>query len=541
MLAWAGVLAVVVTVLIPRATPALQGPETEADWSRWIDQQISTRWQAEGITPAAACDDSAFQRRVYLDLAGRIPTTDEHLAFVKDADPRKRTRLVDSLLSAPSYGERMRDVFDVVFMGRGPGERRGGRRRGEVAGGDYRGQWLEYLRDSFQQNRPWDRLVSDLLQARPQSKADSGSVWFLYARQEKYQDIAEAISPAVFGLQVQCAQCHDHPLADEIKQAHYWGLVAFFNRGKNKATPAGPRVAESAIGGFSSFALLAGGSKPAELTFLGGEPIAEKRPAENEKEMDAPELYDTGSASEEPPVPKFSRRQQFVEKFVQRNPLVAKAAVNRFWALLMGRGIVHPVDKMDSVHPPSHPELLSGLAERFTASGYDTRKLVRSIVLSRSYGLAAKPIDKVQPDRFAYGIEKPLTAEALAGSLSVAVTGKVSPPDTELKASLVNVFPDVFVEESLSSLRQSMFLTNSPVFNKLFQPSPGSVVDRLVGIEDPRMRVKQAFQTALHRDPEPDELDAAAQFLVVRKSRPREATAQFYWALVSGPEFRFNH
>jgi len=460
---------------------------------------------------------------------------------VRETAADKRVRLVDALLTSPEYGRRMRDVFDVVFMGRPAPERRG--RRRDRQPDEYRAEWLAYLERSFAENRPWDRLVQDLLVARPAEASTRGAVWFLYGRQERYQEIAETVSPAVFGVQIQCAQCHDHPLAEEIKQSHYWGLVAFFNRGKNKVTKAGPRVAESAIGGFAQFPLLTGGTKAAELTFLGVDLVPEKAPAAGEKEQDAPELYRPaeGAATDEPPVPRFSRREQFVERAVKGNPLVARAAVNRFWALLMGRGLVHPVDRMDSKHPPSHPELLEALAVDFERSGFDVRRLVRALVLSRPYQLDSRPAGNAQPDLFAYGLEKPLTAETLYRSLLVAATGKADAEQPELRDSLVEVFPDVFAEENISTLRQTMFLTNNPLVHGLLQGAGGATLDRLAANPDPAARVREAFRIAYAREPAADELKEATAYLAARPDRARQATAQLWWALLAGAEFRFNH
>src|SRR5207249_9739132 len=119
----------------------------------------------------------------------------------------------------------------------------------------------------------------------------------------------------------------------EILQKDYWGLVAFFNRSKNRDTFQGPTVSESAIGGFSSFATLAGQSFPAELTFFGTN-VPEVRPAANVKEEDSPALYQPlspGASSSQPRVPLFSRRALFADRVLRGNPRVARAAVNRFW------------------------------------------------------------------------------------------------------------------------------------------------------------------------------------------------------------------
>lgn len=523
---------------------ASQAPAADAassvEMTRAIDQLVEHRRQEKQVAAAAVCDDRTFARRVYLDLAGRIPTPDEADRFAADPATEKRAALVDRLLAGPEYGRHMRDVFDVVLVGRPAPERR--RRRGPEAGG-FRNEWLGYLERSFNENRPWDRMMADMLRARPESEKDRGAVWFLYSRQEKYQDIAEAISPAVFGVQIQCAQCHDHPLSAEIKQKHYWGLVAFFNRGKNKTTKLGPRVAESAIGGFSEYATLTGESRKSELTFLGVDLVPEQRPEGDAKQVDAPDLYRPlpDNAGDEPPVPKFSRREAFVDQVVRPNPLVARAAVNRFWALLMGRGLVHPVDKMDSTHPPSHPELLDRLAADFQRGGYDVKRLARAITLSRPYQLEARVTPGAQPEDFAYGLEKPLTAEMLHRSLLTAATGRTDAEDAELRAGLTEAFPDVFAEEQISTGRQAMFLSNNALVQKLVQPGGGNTAERLAAIADPAARVREAFRVAYAREPAPDELVEAVAFLKARADRPQQATAQLWWAILSGAEFRFNH
>lgn len=540
-LRWTLSLTVAAGCLLPLAhVQAGPSAASSAEVTASINEGVELHWKEAKVTPSPLCDDRAFVRRVYLDLAGRIPIPAEVDAFAAEISTDKRTALVDRLLASPEYARHMRDVFDVVFMGRnaGPGRRRRG-------GGDVqniRTEWLAYLERSFAEDRPWDQTVSDLLLARPKSPAERGAVWFLYARQDKYQEIAEAVSPAVFGVQVQCAQCHNHPLSHEIKQAHYWGLVAFFNRGKNKNTKDGPRVAEAATGGFNNFANLLGESSPATLTFLGAKEVPETRPAEGVKEQDAPDLYLPAAAeSEEPPVPKFSRREQFVEQVVKKNPLVARAAVNRFWALFMGRGIVHPVDKMDSKHPPSHPELLDALAADFERSGYDVKRLVRGIVLSRPYQLDSRPVGNAQPEQFAYGLEKPLTGEMLYRSLLVAATGKTDGETAGLKEELVDAFPDVFPEETVSTLKQTLLLTNNPLVQGLAKAQPGSTVERLNGIADPAARVREAYRIVFSREPDPEELQAAVAYLKARPDRLPQATSQLWWALLASAEFRFNH
>ena len=487
------------------------------------------------VKPAKPCDDRTFARRVHLDLIGRIPTAEELDVFLHDRRADKRSALVDRLLASPEQARHLREVFDVVLMGR---------RSGNTA-------WNDYLERSFATNRPWNRIVRDVLLARPETKADRGAVRFLYDRKDNHQAIAEAVSPALFGVQIQCAQCHNHPLAPEIKQKHYWGMVAFFNRGKNVETLEGPAISESATGGFVKFANLKKESQDAVLAFLNDQVVPEARPGDNEKESDTPEKYKLtladGKKAGFGAVPAFSRREQFADLATRDNPLLARAFVNRTWAMLFGRGLIHPVDRMDSAHPPSHPDLLDWLARDFEQNGYNIRRLIRNFVLTRTYQLDSKPAGngtKPPPEAFACAMEKPLSAEALCRSMLVA-TGQ--PPDADgtfpgfekSKAQFADVFPDLFPVEFNANLKQALFLTNNRLFDELLKPQSRNLTERLLALESPRDRVKEAFLAVLGRAPDAEELKRGTAYLAGRSARPEAAIQQTVWALLTSAEFRF--
>lgn len=222
-------------------------------------------------------------------------------------------------------------------------------------------------------------MAEEILLARSEEKL--GANWYLYARKEKPEAIAEAVSKDFFGVRIDCAQCHDHPLSSEILQKHYWGLVAFFNRTKNVGPHKKPMLSESAIGGFSEFSNIEGESFPNELVFLGDRRVEEPRPAKDAKPEDSPDLY-VSIDKEEYRIPKFSRRQAFIENVLHDHPLLAKSMVNRMWGWMMGRGLVHPVDAIDSYHPASHPELLDWLSQDFAKSGYDVRRLIKGLAMN---------------------------------------------------------------------------------------------------------------------------------------------------------------
>ena len=200
------------------------------DPAKAIDIFIEHSWQQHQLQPAPICDDATFARRIYLDLIGRIPNRDELNRFVQNTDSRKRGQLVDNLLQSAEHPRHMAELFDAMFLGRT--EVSGLRRRAEA-------DWTNYLEDVFTKNRPWNEVVEELLLARPKTKESRGAAWYLVSRNDKHQEMAEAVSKDLFGVRIDCAQCHNHPLADEIGQRHYWGLVAFFNRSKNCDTPWG--------------------------------------------------------------------------------------------------------------------------------------------------------------------------------------------------------------------------------------------------------------------------------------------------------------
>ena len=507
--------------------------------SQVIDLALETAWQANEIAPAKVANDASFARRIYLDLVGRIPRDSELNQFVANPDSRKREQLVDSLLETDEHANHLAEVLNAVFMGRSSAGRSEGRdknRAREKTG------WMDFLTSAIQDNRPWNDVAREVLLARPKRPEDQGAVWYLYSRRDKHQEIAEAVSKDFFGVRIDCAQCHDHPLASEIEQAHYWGLVAFFNRSKNVDTPNGPRIAESAIGGFSEFTNIGGKSSENKLVYLRAEPIEEARPGKDEKVEDRDELY-LPALDGEPKVPKFSRRQQFVDQVLDGNPLVAEAMVNRMWGWMFGRGLVHPVDALDSFHPASHPGLLDWLARDFEHSNYNVRRLIRHLALSRAYQLESKAQSGSDPKWFASAIAKPLTAESLYRSMQVALD--VTNPDdwnaAPKRAQFANLFPDVLTEESLANVSQGLWLTNSEPIREMVSVKNSKLVQEVASIEIAEHRVDRLFIRILGREPDAEERSHCVSFLSARLGNRQAAIESLTWALITSAEFRFNH
>ncbi len=501
--------------------------------SHVIDLALEHGYRVNTIEPAKSIDDSTFARRLYLDLIGRVPRTSELNEFLSQTDSSKRSTLVDRLLVSDEHAVHMAEVYDAILIGRTNVDQV--KKRTEAG-------WVAYLRDAVRQNRPWNQITREIVLARPTSPEIRGAAWYLYARKDKHQDIAEAVSKDVFGVRIDCAQCHDHPLADEIKQKHYWGLVAFFNRSKNVDTPHGPRISESAIGGFSDFANLEGSSSPNELRFLEDRYVEEARPGKDVKEEDKDELYVSVNGSD-PKIPKFSRREQFVEKVLADHPLLGKAMVNRIWGWMMGRGLVHPVDSLDSFHPASHPELLDWLSRDFVASGYDVRRLIQAIASSQSYQLDSDNSKNVDPKWFATALPKPLTAEMLQRSmLTVLEPVETSRWDTiEKRVAFANLFPDVLTEESIANVGQGLLLSNSETITDLVSMKQSRFLQSLAAPMETATAIERLFVGILGRKPDSDEATYCKQYIDARIDQRERAIEGLAWAMITSAEFRFNH
>ena len=407
-------------------------------------------------------------------------------------------------------------------MGRGKRENNEDRRK--------QNGWWAFLETAFRTNRPWNETVRDFLVARPDKPESNGASWFLYERKNEYQRIAEAVAPVVYGTKVDCAQCHDHPLAREIKQAHYWGLVAAYNRSKN--VEGRTAVGESAVGGFINFTNLKKESQPAVVALLNGRTVAETWPAGDQKEQDGDDKYVDPNAK--PRVPKFSRREAFADAATIDNPLLARAFVNRMWSVFTGRGIVAPADEMNGRNAPSHPELLDWLAQDFASHQCtDIRRLVRGIVLSRVYALESS---EAPPDAFAGALERPLAPAEQIAALMVRGRG-AAPSDDALRRAVVKAIPDVLPKEYNATFQQAQFLASSPALAALVKPEGANTAARIATLPEASDRVREAFLAVDGRLPDPEEATQAADFLRGRADRPAEAVRDLLWALMTSAEF----
>jgi len=262
---------------------------------------------------------------------------------------------------------------------------------------------------------------------------------------------------------------------------------------------------------------------------LTGKSLSERWPSGDQKEEDSDEKYVDAKAKVR--VPKISRRAAFAEAATKDNPLLARAFVNRMWAVYMGRGLVHPADEMNARNAPSHPKLLDWLASDFAKSGYDIKRLVRGLVLSRAYGLSA---GEAPAESFAAAIERPLSAEQLARSWRVAAGAATQ--DEKLRHAVVLSIPDVLPKEYNATFQQAQFLESAPELAEFLRPSAGNTAEQLLRLKDDSVMIREAFLSVLGRLPDGEEESAAANLLKERSERLAGAR-DLLWALMTSAEF----
>ena len=523
-----------------------------------IDFLLREWWDERNITPAPSIDDGAFLRRITLDLLGRIPTAEERARFLADTRPDRQSALVDDLLGRKAHARHFAEIFNAALLGRAGSK---GKKRA-----DREKHFLPYLRWVFETNRPWNKVGHDFIVARPERPEERGASWFLYEQDNDAGKMATTTATALFGTQVECAQCHDHPVAPEIEQKHYWGLVAFFDRTRNVHTGNGPGLGERAAGGYNKYANLEGESSESELVFLTGQTVVEPEGRQDKDDIknyivsppgdwiDPPKPKKSGEKPvlttkvDKAPLPRFSRRSELARLALDDNPAFSRALVNRLWSLLMGRGIVHPVDEMNSAHPPSHPRLLTWLARDFAENGFDVRRTCRAILNSRAYSLSTNhPADLPPgPESFARGIDKPLPAEPLYRSILVALGSEAREDgtvdrETTYRADFVKTYPDIFAETFSPSVQQAMFAANGKVVEKILNSSDLPLPVRLNEIGNNEVITEELFLAALGRLPDREERDHTVSYLEARTDRRPSAIRQILWALFNSAEFRMNH
>jgi len=512
-------------------------------------------------------DNAEFLRRISLDLNGRIPSADETRAFLADNSPEKRAKLIDRLLSSDDYAPRMADLFHVMLM----------ERRGDDP------HWRQFLQKSFAENKPWDRMVAQMLKPNPDVEHLRGSAFFQTKRLEKYGQnatdypgLTRDVGRLFLGVDLQCAQCHDHPSIDDYQQVDFQGMYIVFLNSYIRRDTDFPAIGEKLLSKKLEFVSVfvqeqktTGPRPPFGMEVL--IPMLSK-----EMQFLIPPDRKTRSAG----VPRFSPMQVLADTLpISANLQFKQNAANRLWFALMGRGIVHPLDMQHSENPPSHPKLLSLLADEFAAHNFDIKWMLRELALTETYqrsSLLSADAKEPPPEAFAVALERALSAEQLMGGM-LAVTGErailLKQIDKELREAdpkffdILRANPDRLSKkrnERLSEIRQtfvtafgnvprepeiefsptvkaSLFLMNEPTVLGWLERKPGNLVDRLTKMTDSAQLADELYLCVMSRLPSDEERTEVAKFLTNRKENRDKAIGHLTWALLASTEFRLNH
>ena len=322
---------------------------------------------------AGPCSDADFVRRIHLDLTGVIPGPDRVRAFLADEAPDRRERLVDELMGSRAFVRQMGLVLDAMLLER------------TSPPGGLAQPWQAWLREAVAEGRPLDELLGDVVAAEGGDPAVEPAAAFLLARDAEPVKMTRAVGRILFGRDLQCAQCHDHPLDDDIRQAEFHGLHAFVKRTSLFKAGKAQQLSEAAVGEVDFASVFTDESVKAAWPQLpDGPPLIDEPIAE------PGDGYVTPPSKSSRGVAEFSRRGALAQRLAGSDTFRRNLA-NRLWAVFFGQGLVHPLDGLGPENPASHPLLLDALVEALVAHDFQLRPIVRGIVLSQAYQRSVEP------------------------------------------------------------------------------------------------------------------------------------------------------
>ena len=573
-------------------------PSPHVERRNFIDEHVFAAIEKQGAPHSGLASDQEFVRRAYLDAIGRIPTLEETGAFLRDDDPKKREKLIDSLTSGEEFVERWAYYFEDLF--------RAGNRMGY--GKNLFHFWVkEWLR----LDRPYDEVVTDLLtQGGKSSHSLPGGLYFardfvkakddpddadahdLVNRADAIDEFTITYGKVLLGVNLGCISCHDGVnhlekvnlwLTDHTRE-QFFQQASFFGR---------TRMLMNWENGFQA---------NTEYTVDDVEP---GYPTEAESIVRVPRKGGSNEPrfilSNEAASPDALPRDELA-RLLTGHIQFARATTNRIWAELMGFGIVEPIEDFDlnRYYPdqkipegwtvqPSHPELLDALAKDFQQSDFSFRHLIRTIMNSSAYQLSSqfdaewKPeyarlfnrkfVRMLSPEQLHDSL---VTATAVPGAYDSGVEGvqlarqlldpaHVNEQVAELMRAFGQQTRDEMPARTPTSSLQAMLMMNSQVVLERVKAEGGSRVERLLdGVAADRIDVGQTWRAATGREPDEQELSRALNRALVEKLYISTLTRQplpaemdvalgaldedrtqglenLHWALVNKPEFIFNY
>ena len=506
---------------------------------------------ATSKAPAASLTtDVEFVRRIYLDVTGKLPTPDQARAFVNARDKDKRSRLIDVLLSGPEYATNWARYWRDVI-----GFHATNQNIGRIGLPDLQ----DWLAKQIAQNRPWDEVSNDLITATGPSN-ENGASAFVLAHDGQPVEVAGEVSRIFLGVQIQCAQCHDHP-NDSWKRQQFHEFASFF---------AGTRIRRVGQTQPQIFEVVAPGKPRYTMPDL-------KNP--QTQIAVAPKFFLASAVKPLPNGLSAADRRHAGAAFVtgQDNPWFAKAYVNRVWYALTGDAFTLPVDDMGPQRAAKAPEVLEALASQWQKGGYDVRWLFRTILNSRAYQrevrstfsasgrapFAANCPSRLRADQIldslAQALNLPLDGAGGAGPGMLAKGANKKGLGADVKDTagkvkgaggmarrfgprfgfnlIFGVDPSMPNDDVLGTIPQALFLMNAPQINRAMEGRPGTVLGEvLAATPDNRAALNALYVRVLAREPSPSEVKTCGRYVETVGNR-REAFEDILWTLINSTEF----
>jgi hypothetical protein len=510
-----------VTPVAPVAS-AVEAPKPVLLTSADVDARVRAEWAKAGATATAPADDATWLRRAWLDVLGTVPPPEVVLHFLADTGKDRRARAVEAMFASSLWADHWTVYWDDVWMGRAT--------RGQDVD---RGAFRTWLHDAIARNEPWSQVVTELLTAtgvnseggrqRDAFAADgrtaptdgvNGAVNWTLRYGQTPQDMAGTASRTLLGVQIQCAQCHDHK-TEKWKQTDFQAFAAAFVR--TRFVPIDKGKAMGQVKRVEVRDLDHPAPRFAKMGDL--EPIDRAQPTA----IDGTSLG--GGAGVRAALAKWVTSAD--------NPWFARAFVNRMWGHFLGRGFVDPVDDLRPSNAPAAPAVLDALAADFAASGFDVKHLVRVIVGSEAYALSSSPLSdataKADPEvklweRFRV---TPLGPDELLGALVTATrvdnvvraTGKLDLDQIRFKVRqrygfLFDVDEENDEPDYEGTIAQALTLLNGGVVGTGTRLLPGSALaDVLATPGDDASKIESLYVRTLSRFPTADETTRWQAFL----------------------------
>jgi len=532
---------------------------------KFINERMAAGWADARLKPSEPATDAEWCRRVHLDVIGRIPTVEELQKFVGDQGSNKRLELVDRLLGdeyVDEYARNWTDIWTTILIGRDVDN--------EMVSRPGMRQWL---RRSLSKNIPYDRFMEELVTATGATKSDkdadqfNGAANFLSGKLQEGGVQATVKTAQIFlGLQVQCTQCHTHPIDSSKRQNQFWEMNAFFRQTRALRRFGGGRQIQ--------WIELVDEDFPGE-----GRAAPQAQPPHDEAEI----YYDDRNGTKKVAFPVFVdgtaisksgllpgelpnggkfgvHRRKELAALIKASPLLPKAIVNRMWAHFLGYGFTKPIDDLGEHNAASHPELLDGLAERFREDSFDLKRLIRWIVLSSPYSLSSKATKANQGDdpslgeqpKFTHFYLRQMRAEELYESLLTATQANQAQGADEAAAEkdkwlsqFVIAFGTDEGDDATTfngSIPQVLMMFNGDLIKAAIKPQQGGFLNVVAaGNLSYEAKVDLLYQASLARKPQGREVTAAKAMLMARKGDVLSTLQDVWWAVLNSNEFILNH